>query len=160
MQRTFLLTTFVVACLLACGCNRSDRSTEEQANSIESSGENQATVSSDPYVSERVDGPQTATVRSESTVEVTEGEQNPQIAEVGCAKCMFAMTGVEEHELAIMIDGRAYLVTGAYVDPTESGLCRQIRKAQVEGRLMHYGEGVTIGEQQGEFIAVNVQLQE
>ena len=58
-----------------------------------------------------------------------------------------------------MIDDTPYLVTGEYVDPTETGLCAERRKAQVVGRLVRYPDQLTIGGQSGEFIAESIQLQ-
>ena len=85
----------------------------------------------------------------------TEGEQIRKTLEVGCAKCMFKMKDVDSCELAIKIDGKAYLVTGEYIEPTESGLCKAVKKAEVVGRLVQYG-----GLIQTEFIAESIQLQE
>jgi hypothetical protein len=155
----------VGVCALAFGCERSGQPTEDQTKPVESSARDQAVEPSGPdpsgaEASAPADEPQAAAIGQEMKVEVTEGEQSPRTVEVGCAKCMFAMKGVDSHELAIMIGGKGYLVTGAYVDPTESGLCKTIKKAEVAGRLVKYGEGVTIDEREGEFIAVSIELEE
>lgn len=159
MQRIILLTALVTVWSLALGCERSDQPPEDQAKSIESSAGDQAvkpagsgaSALKDEALRMTDDGP---------PVKVIEGEQAPQIVQAACAKCMFNMNGVDSCELAIMIEGETFLVTGAYVDPEESGLCKAVKKARVAGRRVYYPEGATINEQQGEFIAVSIELQE
>jgi len=72
---------------------------------------------------------------------------------------MLKMAGVDSHELAVMIDGKSYLVVGEYVDPTESGMCEAVKKAQVVGRVVQY-EGLTANDQQAQFFAESIELQE
>ena len=158
MQRTVLFASLVAVWALAFGCERSDQPAEDQAKSLESSAGDQTVEPAHPEAP--APGGEALRMTGGREVRVKEGEQIPQTVEVGCAKCMFRMKGVDSCELAIMIDRKAYLVTGAYVDPVESGLCKAVRKAQVAGRLVHYPEGATVGEQQGEFIAVSIDLQE
>ena len=158
MQRIVPLSALLAVSSLAFGCGRSGQPTEDQVKSIESSAGDQTVKPSDSEASAPTDEPQTVAVRQEG--KVTEGEQIRQTVEAGCGKCMFNMKGMDSHELAIMIDGKAYEVTGAYIDPTESGLCKAVKKAQVVGEVLLYGEGLTLDEQEGEFVAQSIQLQE
>ncbi len=158
MQRITLFAALAVAVLLAFGCGRSDQPTEDHPESIEPSAGDQAVKTPGSEATAPADEPKTVTVREEE--KSTDGEQVPQTVEAGCAKHMFNMKGIDSCELAIMIDGKAYEVTGAYIDPVESGLCKAVKKAQVVGRVVQYGEGLTIDGQQGEFIAESIQLQE
>jgi hypothetical protein len=156
MKRTVLLTALVAVASLAFGCGRSGQPPEKQVRPIESSAGNQTITLSGSEASAPVDQPQTVSPSGN----ITEREQVRRTVEVGCGKCMFKMKGVDSCELAIMIDAKAYLVTGVHIDPTESGLCKTVKKARVLGRLVQYGEGLTIGEHQGEFIAESIELQE
>ena len=58
----------------------------------------------------------------------------------GCAMCIFGMEGVESCELAVEVEGRAYLVAGpAMMDHgdahEEHGMCTIARKAVVKGEV-------------------------
>ncbi len=55
--------------------------------------------------------------------------------EAGCGSCIFKMEGVQGCKLAVKIDGKAYLVTGADVDAHSAGLCSASKQAKVRGRL-------------------------
>ena len=158
MQRVVLLTALATAWSLAFGCERSGQPPEGPAKSMESSAGDQTVK----HLGSEASAPPDETVAFglEAETTATQGEQIRQTVEAGCAKCMFNMKGVDSCELAIKIDGKPYLVTGEYVDPTESGLCKAVKNAQVVGRLVQYPEDLTIGDQQGEFIAESIQLQE
>ena len=55
--------------------------------------------------------------------------------EAGCASCIFNMEGVRGCKLAVRIDGKPYLVTGADVDAHGAGLCSSAKKAKVVGKI-------------------------
>ena len=55
--------------------------------------------------------------------------------EAGCASCIFYMEGVRGCKLAVRIDGKPYLVTGADVDAHGAGLCSSAKKAKVVGKI-------------------------
>ncbi len=55
--------------------------------------------------------------------------------EAGCASCIFNMEGVRGCKLAVKIDGKPYLVTGADVDAHGAGLCSSAKKAKVVGKI-------------------------
>jgi len=55
--------------------------------------------------------------------------------EAGCASCIFNMEGVSGCKLAVKIDGKPYLVTGADVDAHGAGLCSSAKKAKVVGEI-------------------------
>ena len=71
-----------------------------------------------------------------------------QTVDAGCASCIFNMEGIEECQLAVKIDEKTYLVSGADVDAHESGLCDSVKKAVVAGNV----EG-------DKFVATSFQLQ-
>ena len=55
--------------------------------------------------------------------------------------CIFGMEGVETCELAVEVEGRAYLVTGAAMMDHgdahgEHGMCNMVRKAVVKGEVV------------------------
>ncbi len=158
MQRIVLLSALLAVSSLAFGCGRSDQPPEDPAKSIESSAGDQTVKPSGSEASASVD--ENVAFEFKVGATATKGKQIRQIVEAGCGKCMFKMKGIDSHELAIMIDGKANEVTGEYIDPTESGLCKTVKKAQVVGRLVQYPKGFTIGDQQGEFIADSIELQE
>lgn len=58
-----------------------------------------------------------------------------RIVEAGCASCLFNMEGVKGCKLAVRIDGKPYLVTGADVDAHGAGLCSSAKKAKVVGKI-------------------------
>ena len=68
--------------------------------------------------------------------------------EAGCASCIFNMKGVTGCQLAVKIDGKPYLVTGADVDAHKAGLCGAAKEAKVAGKV----EG-------GKFVATSFELQ-
>lgn len=55
--------------------------------------------------------------------------------EAGCATCIYDMAGVEGCRLAVKLDGKPYLVTGAEVDAHGAGLCSAPRTAKVTGKI-------------------------
>ena len=57
------------------------------------------------------------------------------IVEAACGSCIFKIPDVQGCKLAIKIDGRPYLVTGAGVDAHKAGLCSAAQKADVRGRI-------------------------
>ena len=78
--------------------------------------------------------------RSPSDYSATEGTAvtqtlAKQTVEAGCGSCIFNMQGVEGCELAVRIDGKPYLVTGADVDAHGSGLCRAAKEAKAVGKI-------------------------
>ncbi len=68
--------------------------------------------------------------------------------EAGCATCIFNMEGVKGCKLAVKIDGKPYLVSGADVDAHGAGLCNSAKEAKVVGEI----EG-------DKFVATSVELQ-
>ncbi len=58
-----------------------------------------------------------------------------RIVEAGCASCIFNMEGVRGCKLAVKIDGKPYLVTGADVDAHGAGLCSSAKQAKVVGQV-------------------------
>ncbi len=55
--------------------------------------------------------------------------------EAGCATCIFNMEGVRGCKLAVRIDGKPFLVTGADVDAHGAGLCSSAKEAKVVGQI-------------------------
>ena len=55
--------------------------------------------------------------------------------EAGCGSCIFKMPGVEGCKLAVKIDGKPYLVTGADVDAHKAGLCQGAKQATCSGEI-------------------------
>ncbi|MFB3118393.1 MAG: DUF6370 family protein, partial [Myxococcota bacterium] len=53
----------------------------------------------------------------------------------GCASCIYEMEGVAGCQLAVKIDGKPYLVTGADVNAHGAGLCASAKKAKVAGKI-------------------------
>lgn len=58
-----------------------------------------------------------------------------QILVAGCGGCIFDMKGVDSCALAVKVEGKAYLVTGAQVNAHASGLCSEGKQAVVEGKV-------------------------
>jgi hypothetical protein len=59
---------------------------------------------------------------------------NNQVVEVGCGSCIYSMSGVKGCQLAVKIDGKSYLVTGAdHVDAHK--YCSAAKQATVSGRI-------------------------
>lgn len=56
-----------------------------------------------------------------------------QVVEVACGSCVYKMTGVEGCDIAVKIDGKQYLVTGANVDAHQ--FCAASKQALVSGRI-------------------------
>ncbi len=71
-----------------------------------------------------------------------------ETVEAGCASCIFEMEGTEGCQLAVKIDGKPYLVSGADVDAHESGLCESAKQAVVTGTV-----------EAGKFVATSFELQ-
>ena len=69
------------------------------------------------------------------TAEAHEHPNAPRSAEAGCATCIFNMEGVSGCKLAVRIDGKPYLVTGADVDAHGAGLCSSAKEAKVVGEI-------------------------
>ncbi|RYY94530.1 MAG: hypothetical protein EOO11_17690 [Chitinophagaceae bacterium] len=64
-----------------------------------------------------------------------------QVVEASCGKCQFGMKG-DDCELAVRIDGKAYLVDGSSIDRhgnahAADGFCNAIRKAEVTGSVVN-----------------------
>lgn len=55
--------------------------------------------------------------------------------EVGCAKCIYGMPGIQGCTLAANIDGQPMLVTGADVDFKANKLCSAAKPAVVTGTM-------------------------
>ncbi len=55
--------------------------------------------------------------------------------QAGCGSCIFHMPGVKGCKLAVKIDGKPYLVSGAAVDAHTSGLCSAEKQAEVRGKV-------------------------
>jgi len=55
--------------------------------------------------------------------------------EAGCGSCIFGMEGVMGCKLAVKIDGKPYLVTGADVNAHKAGLCGSVKMAKVVGEI-------------------------
>lgn len=67
-------------------------------------------------------------------------DQKPQIVEVSCGQCKFAMTEKKGCDLAVRIDGKSYFVDGTKIDDhgdahANDGFCSAIRKAEVIGEI-------------------------
>jgi len=58
-----------------------------------------------------------------------------QTVQAGCGSCTYAIEGVKSCELAVKVDGKAYLVSGASVDAHEAGLCIAEKQAEVSGKV-------------------------
>ncbi len=58
-----------------------------------------------------------------------------RIVEAGCGGCIFNMEGVEGCKLAVKIDGKPYLVTGADINAHGAGLCASAKKAKIAGKI-------------------------
>ena len=63
-----------------------------------------------------------------------------QVVDVSCGKCNFNMGG-ETCRLAVRINGKNYFVEGAAIDDfgdahAKAGLCKVVRKAQVQGAIV------------------------
>lgn len=68
------------------------------------------------------------------------GAKEQSQAKAGCATCIFRMKGVSGCNLAVKIDGKAYLVAGSKIDEhgdahAGDGLCNSERDALVEGAI-------------------------
>ncbi len=55
--------------------------------------------------------------------------------QAGCGSCIFHMEGVKGCKLAVKVDGKPYLVTGAAVNAHTSGLCGSEKTAEVRGKI-------------------------
>lgn len=67
-------------------------------------------------------------------------ERKPQIVDVSCGQCKFAMTEKKGCDLAVRIDGKSYFVDGTRIDDhgdahAKDGFCTAIRKAEVIGEI-------------------------
>jgi hypothetical protein len=63
-----------------------------------------------------------------------------KVVEAGCSICKMGMTG-DDCELAVKIDGKAYLVEGTSIDEhgnahAADGFCNYVRKAEVKGEVV------------------------
>ncbi len=70
-----------------------------------------------------------------SNTEQSAVEPQTTSVEAACASCIYKMEGVEDCELAVMIDGKPYLVSGVEVDAHESGLCDAAKSAVISGKI-------------------------
>ena len=69
-------------------------------------------------------------------------KSSSRLASVGCATCIFHMKHVRGCKLAVMLDGKPYLVEGSGIDDhgdanAADGRCNAERKASVEGTISH-----------------------
>ncbi len=72
--------------------------------------------------------------------------------EAGCATCIYHMQDVQGCELAVQVDGRAYLVKGVDMDDlgdahASDGLCNTARQVKAKGKLdgdYYAAEGITL----------------
>lgn len=80
--------------------------------------------------------------RDKSSASATPGVAKPagagrvKLVETGCGKCMYKLDGVTSCSLAVKIDGKAYLVSGADVDARSAGLCGASKQAEVAGKIV------------------------
>lgn len=58
-----------------------------------------------------------------------------QVAEAGCATCIFGMEGVQGCQLAIKIKDKPYLVSGTDIDAHSAGLCTAAKQAEITGKI-------------------------
>ena len=68
------------------------------------------------------------------------GASEPMTVTAGCSTCIFDIPGAVGCELAVKIDGKAYLVAGSDIDDhgdahAADGLCNASSDAVVEGRI-------------------------
>ena len=66
--------------------------------------------------------------------------KDTQVVEASCGTCKFGMKG-DDCELAVRIDGKAYLVDGSGINEhgdahAKDGFCNAIRKAKVKGKIV------------------------
>ena len=146
MQRISTLVAMGIIALVAVGCERSEQPAKNETKRIESPDGDGGIAPAGTQPS--ADALKAASVKRERTMDV------------GCGKCMLNIQGMESCEAAVKVAGKAYEITGAYIDPTETGLCKALRKARVLGRLVPYDEGLTVNGQNAEFIADSIELQE
>lgn len=59
-----------------------------------------------------------------------------KLVEAGCGECSYKMEGVTSCVLAVKIDGKTYLVSGADVNAHSAGLCKATRKAEIAGEIV------------------------
>lgn len=64
-----------------------------------------------------------------------------QVVEVSCGKCKLGLAG-KTCEMAVRINGKAYYADGAHIDSfgdahAQDGMCNAIRKAEVQGEIVH-----------------------
>lgn len=64
------------------------------------------------------------------------GALKDQTVEVGCAQCVYHMSGVQACEMAAVVNGQPMLLTGVEVDLHEHGLCSGAAEAVVSGRVV------------------------
>lgn len=55
--------------------------------------------------------------------------------EAGCAGCVYHMDGAEGCQLAVLVDGKHYYVSGVDMPGHESGLCDGPQRALVLGKV-------------------------
>lgn len=58
-----------------------------------------------------------------------------QVAEAGCATCIYGMEGVQGCQLAVKVAEKAYLVSGAEIDAHAAGLCSGAKQAEIAGKI-------------------------
>jgi hypothetical protein len=159
MQRIFLSTFFATTLLFVLGCNRTDQPDRQEPGASESSAADQTLNSPVPEGSPPAEKPADIGFSKSVSVSSEQGQKISQTLDAACAQCMCKMKDVNSCELAVMIEGTSYLVTGEYVEPTELGLCDTAKKAHVVGRLVQYPGQSTIGGQTGEYMAESFRLQ-
>ncbi|MCZ6817169.1 MAG: DUF6370 family protein, partial [Planctomycetota bacterium] len=68
----------------------------------------------------------------------SDGEKTSSVMmtlEAGCGSCIFNMPAVRGCKLAVKIDGKPYLVTGASVNAHQAGLCGAAKQAKCSGEV-------------------------
>ena len=63
------------------------------------------------------------------------------IVDAACGQCMFQMEG-KDCDLAVRVNGKTYYVDGTHIDAhgdahAEDGFCNAIKKARVQGAVVH-----------------------
>jgi hypothetical protein len=83
----------------------------------------------------------TGVLHAQSLLATPDKKQPLLIAEASCGQCQFNMEG-KGCDLAVRIDGKTYFVEGTTIDEhgdahAADGFCEAIRKAEVQGEVIH-----------------------